>query len=58
LDYREWKGGAPMSKMGDVYIIADETAVKFGLDPRNPLIVAAIAQSYMDGRLDYIQEKW
>jgi len=47
-----------MSKMGDVYIIAEETAVKFGLDPRNPLIVAAIAQSYMDGRLDYIQEKW
>ena len=46
-----------MSKMGDVYIIAEEIAVKFGLDPRNPLIVAAIGQAYMDGRWDYIQEK-
>ena len=47
-----------MSRMGDVYIIAEETAVKFGLDPHNHLIVAAIAQAYMDGRWDYIQEKW
>lgn len=47
-----------MSKMGDVYIIAQETAVKWGLDPNNNLIVGAIGQAYMDGRWDYIQEKW
>jgi hypothetical protein len=54
---RKWKGGSSVSKMKDIYTAAEEIAVKFGLDPRNPLIIAAIAQAYVDGRIEYIQEK-
>jgi len=46
-----------MSKMKDIYTISQELAQEFGLDPNNNLIVSAIAQSYLNGQWDYIQEK-
>lgn len=46
-----------MSNMKDIYTLSQELAEKFGLDPNNNLIVSAIAQSYLNGQWDQIQNR-
>ena len=47
-----------MSNVENVYTRAQALADKFGIDSNNPLIVAAIAQAYMDGQWNEIQSRW